>query len=307
MLGLLLASLKYTSRTSDSQTIHFPAFYLNLLQESEAGGCVKSLLAARPTNQSEDQMQIAVNQDLLKSLNPAQKYAYEESKVYEMKVFIFSRLINLQTLVVEYPDLTGSPFVEKVDGRQVPLSFLTNSLKRLHICRRHKRTKGLTVQRAVWLLCFCSLLHQAILNFSVNPEGAEILQDHHEGFKGKSNVKKLTIEVWFENGVTSLKEWGKGLGTRKKLRTGNRKSGAVYHALSATKELEIVEISMSSTDEDPDTAVNIARIEALLAGSRQSLRYLCLFGLFPDGARFEGVVDYSIFKNLKTFSLWSSW
>lgn len=62
------------------------------------------------------------------------------------------------------------PLVELVGGVEIPFSFLTNSLKRIIIGRAENPEDNLPANKAIWLVCFCPLLRQAILTTQITTQ-----------------------------------------------------------------------------------------------------------------------------------------
>lgn len=108
---------------------------------------------------------------------------------------LFSRLKTLQTLVIIG---TGKlPLVESDEGIQVPLSFLVNSLKQLQIGGTSDFGTAVPANQAIWLLCFCPLLRQAIISFSITSGTEPFLKEYHETFSDLSRVKELALQVHY--------------------------------------------------------------------------------------------------------------
>jgi len=99
------------------------------------------------------------------------------------------------------------PLVEGVEGIEIPLSFLVNSLKQLNIGGGRKNYQAIAANKALWLLCFCPHLHQAVLNFSIATSEAKSLEEHHEAFARISNVSDLAIAFSFVEDKLDRSTW----------------------------------------------------------------------------------------------------
>lgn len=176
-------------------------------RQPEARSLVKRFIGARPTKESEFGM--SMPKDRLEREAPsdssdpssdgqpsAERMLFSMREVEDHMIRFYSQLKRLKALVIFYPDSMLIPFAETVGNRPlVPLSFITNSLKRLHISRACLLPETFSAKKAIWLLVFSPLLQEAILNFSCPTKDERFLLEFHEPFKGLSKVKALALEV----------------------------------------------------------------------------------------------------------------
>lgn len=109
---------------------------------------------------------------------------------------LYLQLRQLETLVVLFPDALLFPL--KFQGIITP--FLTHSLKRLHVGKDIRQITSLmtfNASNALWILCFCPLLQEAILRFQISLKDSKLLSENVEAFKGVSNVKRLCIDTFY--------------------------------------------------------------------------------------------------------------
>lgn len=187
---------------------HLTGFSQMLERDMDAGRPVQSLLLVATTDDSHDQISIPLSQlDTLvsstsnqyvsyKAVPRSERKSYRDRAVDLLVISFFSKLKALQTLVIIRPNKTVElPRVERVEGIQVPLSFLINHLKQLQLGRSVDDELGLAANRAIWILCFCPHLRQAILRLSISTKSAGFLEEFHQTFNGLSNVKDLPLAL----------------------------------------------------------------------------------------------------------------
>jgi len=175
----------------------------------DSGAQARSLLLHRKRISFENQVSIPLAQlDSLVSSTSNQYDSYKavphsESKLYRdkavenaMKTFS-SKIQSLQTLVISHPEVWELPLVERVGGKGILFSFLTNSLKQIHIRRAGNPEGDLPDNKAIWLLCFCPLLRQAILAINMTAKAGPFLAKYHETFSGLRKIEDLALEVFF--------------------------------------------------------------------------------------------------------------
>jgi len=137
----------------------------------------------------------------------------------------FSKLTELQLLVIERPETFELPLVERVGGVERPLSFLVNPLKQLHIDRASNLMEAMPANKAIWFLCFCPLLKQAILYVSLSIKLEKFLEEHHQTFSGLSNIEDLALGVTFIHDPSDRSsQWGLLWERRRLWRSGSRRA-----------------------------------------------------------------------------------
>ena len=129
-----------------------------------------------------------------------QTESYEEA--YELYVIdsLLTQVQTLETLVLYNSQDVALPqfsTVERVNGRDVPLAFLINSLKPSYFSKLESELGCLTGKRGLWLPTFCPHLTSAILNVGVTTNDAKFLSDHAEACRGLPNLKELAIKIYF--------------------------------------------------------------------------------------------------------------
>lgn len=96
------------------------------------------------------------------NLNKLRGQVPEVEVMLKMIDSLFPKFKQLETLVSDFAGWPVFPFVEQVQGKQMPLSFLSNSLTRLHLFSS-KEKRHISAKKATWLLCFTPL-REAILD-----------------------------------------------------------------------------------------------------------------------------------------------
>lgn len=86
-----------------------------LIQDPEAGGKIKSLAFVNPSIKAEDQYELLQfkGDHSYETLPPAQQDEFIRDRQLYMKEYLFSSLVNLETLIVEYPYHMMFPFVAR--------------------------------------------------------------------------------------------------------------------------------------------------------------------------------------------------
>lgn len=148
----------------------FGAFTLFTITDLKRSGSIRSLLIEAPSEEAEAQVELfGVDHELLDTLSPDDQWTYRCNHWNMTKRMFFEELDNLETLVIQSPFYMMFPFLNISDT--IPHKFFTLSLKRLHVySTEREKGYGISCKEALWLLCFCPLLHQAILHFSMTLE-----------------------------------------------------------------------------------------------------------------------------------------
>lgn len=160
--------------------------------------------------------------------------------------FIVGPLENLETFVIHYPLFLKFPFV---DDKLRPLQF-NQFLVRLDFSSMSRFEDGVSATNAIWMLCFCVSLRQALLIIRISKDGAKFLSDYDENLKGKSKVKDLAIKTHFVSDPNDPKTWWGGSSQiGGKWKCGNKKSAAVFQFLQCTSSLNSCEVWLNRDDE----------------------------------------------------------
>lgn len=247
-----------------------------------------------------EQVDSSVSPNILRILPGEEREDRVARVVEQFRTSLFSKLVNLQTVIIQDPSFFF-PFVHRVGKVEIPMHFLTHSLKRLHIAAQSYPDRGISASKALWLLTFCPRLFQAILGFTMSTKDHQLLKEHSEAFKGKSNVRELAIEVAFSWVRDDKKTWW-GTERQQDYAEGNRKSEAVALFLKVTKNLDSVEIhgsfeGMRPGDPTPVFSASIAGLDL----SVKTLKHLRLINLVPD-LGFPVSTKYPNFQTLKILS-----
>lgn len=132
---------------------------------------------------------------------------YRDRAVKNAVKTFFSKIQSLQTLVIFCPRGVELPLVERVGGVEIPFSFLANSLKKIIIRRGINTEESLLANKAIWLLCFCPLLRQAILSINLTTKSESFLEEYHGAFRGLSRIVDLALEVYFAHVQSDRSTW----------------------------------------------------------------------------------------------------
>jgi len=96
---------------------------------------------------------------------------------------IYLKLINIELLIMEHPDFLFS-FQYNINGVQTSVPF-SNTIRKLCIPTFNKLDQIIFAREVLWLLIFCSNLHEAGLGFSISiKEVLNYISEYHEAFKG---------------------------------------------------------------------------------------------------------------------------
>lgn len=112
-----------------------------------------------------------------------------------VRIFIlelFSKLPQLQTLILEEHLFQFFPFPHG-SSKLVPHP-LVNTLKKLFIPIQ----LNLLARNVIWILVHCVALEECALGFAVLRDDFKFLDDHKDGFKGRSNVKHLSLMFYLK-------------------------------------------------------------------------------------------------------------
>lgn len=219
-----------------------------IAQAQRIGGIVKSLTIKAPTRREDQDMgwkdfeaDYTIKKVTFGRYQSLSEVSLEQHEVLlskGMDLFfgqLYLQLRQLETLVVLFPDVLL--FALKFQGVICP--FLPHSLKRLQVgkdIRQITSTLTFNASNALWILCFCASLQEAILPFQISLKDSKLLSENVEAFKGVSNVKRLCIDTFY--GYVPAQErtwWGQKSELGKKFRLGSRKTEALYNFLKITK------------------------------------------------------------------------
>ena len=180
---------------------------------------VRSLALYESEIHSENQVSIPLSQldslvsstsnqyDSYKAVPRSKRKLYRDKAVENAVKTFFSKLRSLQALVILHPEVWELPLVERVGGKEISCSFLTNSLEHVCIGRARNREENLPANKAVWLLCFCPLLRQTSLTIKITTKSGSFLEEHHETFSGLSKIEDLALEVHFIHDQSDTSTW----------------------------------------------------------------------------------------------------
>lgn len=128
---------------------------------------------------------------------PPNQHHHDLNKVQNAMVdYVLRRTENLETLVLRDASV-HFPLVESVGGKSRPVPYIAHSLKRIHTSM--SRSYPTSARMVVWMMSFCPTLYEASFNFTITTRDFKFLELHSEGFKGKSNVRKLAISPGFQD------------------------------------------------------------------------------------------------------------
>lgn len=287
------------------------SLYILLTNRPHLAKCIKSLhLLSSPQHCSASD--IASMSTLLPEVLPGKAKTTISDLGHEMRRIILSRTTDLQTLISTEIGFYLSP-IETVEGRRVHLSF-SNSIKRLHIpflLEQQEASDSMSGRNILWLLVFCPSLTEAVFFFSLSHEDYLFLEEYNEVFKGKSNVKKLSLmptmslyKSKYANKSWEAKQQGNG-----KWKGGNRASHSIFNILLVTKnlwslDLREVRIRTEGGHKDVDNAEFDLYSYCLsgLFNSYDSLKHIRV-GRFQSKVDIDSVADFSKFKALKILGL----
>jgi len=158
---------------------------------------------------------------------------------------VLGSLLNLQSLIIRLPSLIPQ-LQQRVDGKSIPLSFFTNSLKRINIpSSEGGRSSHLSSARnVIWITTFCPTLRRAAFAFTMSShEDFNFLSEFKSTFKGLSNITQLALKVELVYDEPNHKTWW---GTPRELSKdwigGNKKTESVWSLLQVTKLVSSLEI-----------------------------------------------------------------
>lgn len=285
-------------------------------ESQRIGGIVKSLTIKAPTRREDQDMGWKDYEAdyMIRKVTSGRYQSVSEVPVEQLDVLLskgmdlffgslYFQLRRLQTLVVLFPDALLFPL--KFQGVICP--FLTHSLKRLHVGKDIRQNTSLLTfngSNALWILCFCPLLQEAILRFQISLKDSKLLSENAEAFKGVSNVKRLCIDTFF--GYVPAREetcWGQKTGIGKKFRLGSRKTDAIFSLLRVTKNLESCEIDLDYALAKRHDTTDVSSIAVTgLIESSESLKHLRVFGLSRN-EHGQPAADYRLFKSLKILTV----
>lgn len=118
---------------------------------------------------------------------------YDRMTYQYMVKRLFWLMMKLETSVIYLPDMVRFPLVRRLEsGERVPLAFLVNSLKHLHLGRAQDtgRFPTTTGKKTLWLLYFCQL-ESAVLHIAIDSESEKVFKDYNEGLKDYPALKIL--------------------------------------------------------------------------------------------------------------------
>lgn len=224
-------------------------------------------------------------------------------EIVVLRQAILGILDNLESLIILDANFLFN-FVHKVNGKIVPLKFLTHSLKRVYIpLVDHRAPCVLSVKSVAWLLVFCPHLRQAALSFTIHVSDFQFLQEYRDSIKKVSKVKDLALRFVFIHQREDKKTWwGLASEFNQGWIGGNKKTEIVHRMLEITNELDSLEVSFQFDDSNPgDRSLPFSSCLAGACSSFDSLRHLRLFELKAATSN-PATIDFSSFKNLRVLS-----
>lgn len=240
-----------------------------------------------------------------RSTSFSEMYQYAQPKLLlSVMNFILTKSENLHTYINRFPVIFPLPLVERISGRLNPTPFLTKSFVRLEIGSAFRLEVGVTARNATWILIFCSNLRQAVLTVLFGILDYKFLSESVELFKGLSNLKDLAVKFREIDDEKNYKTWwGKPGFERRASLLGSRKTDCVDHSLQVTKGLTSIELWVNRfVPRKGDRELVYERMINGLASSYMTLKHVRLAGARINRSD-STLVDYSLFKTLKTVTL----
>lgn len=198
--------------------------------------------------------------------------------------FIPSRMTRLEVISTVASTFV-LPLTERVDGRTIPLSFLS-TLKTIELVWDNDARGMLSARHVLWMLLFCKSSRQAAIACTSSPRDAHFLVDFASTFKGRSKVKHLAIKpVFIEQDNEEMCWWDLPEEQGKVCRGGNRFTESVYNFLQVTSNLSSLKISglsQRSTSRSREASWRLGFFGAL-DKSYWSLKHLRLLTWAPIG------------------------
>lgn len=159
---------------------------------------------------------------------------------------------KFETLIVQSTDGFRCSLVEWSNGKEIPLAFLINSLKQLHIYPTVCSKTVLSAKKVIWLFVFCKELKSASLYINMSTNCAKVLKDHNDAFKGLSNLKHLALDVKFIHKDSDRKTWWILPWEADRSWKGNsRKFEAIFHLIQVTQNLVSFELAKIALRREP--------------------------------------------------------
>lgn len=211
--------------------------------------------------------------------------AREEKGRMVVKSEIYRHLVNLSSLILESAK-SIFPLEEKIDGRSVPLRFLTHSLKKLYVPLWSPEACHLdfNAKNAIWLLINCQVLEEAAIGVCLSVSDFKFLSEYGEAFKGLAKVQRLALRIKFVALRDDRKTyWGLERDYQRSYKGGSKKTEAVYNLLKVTSNLTALEIGTDMSPANPgDDMMLFSGCLRSLQASFDSLRHLRLLSVGPD-------------------------
>lgn len=133
----------------------------------------------------------------MKTMKMPVKLAGVDSIYTGQVAFILSKAKNLETLRYHHaPSLF--PFLERVDGKLVPLSMFADSLKRTEISGGQLHQRDVSARNATFILVFGRQIEEAALDFGVDLDDVKCSEEFSSTFKGlATKLKQLALGPLF--------------------------------------------------------------------------------------------------------------
>lgn len=199
----------------------------------------------------------------------------------------YSKVKNLETLVIE--DMRQMfPLQRKLkDGRWVPTYFLQHSLKKLWLGGVEEGNEfGVSARNTVWLLIWCGQLKAAGLGITIDKKDFDYLEEFSESFQNLSNIEELALTLTFAfDKSNKLTWWGLPGESKPDWQGRSKKSQSLYLLFQVAKKLKSLEVFAE---------------ESVLNGADRTITTpSCLLGLKTS---FQSLT-FVTFKSLSTFSI----
>lgn len=279
-------------------------FLTGLERSEDAGSRIKTIRFEVRRSRTQQQIRLIDFAQLSNLPISVRKEAREKDGRFKAVQMFYEKLVNLEELIILHPSFMLLSFVQKVDGKSVPLPFLSHSLKRLYISKFERGTirAPLTAKNVAWLLLFCQNLFEAAfggLEFSV--QDCRFLLDHSQAYEGLSKIKRLALSIEFVFDQSKMSTWW-GLGLTSSGRDLS-KNNAVIHLLRMTDQLTSLEVFFNDAARNPrDETYLSSNFTSSLHSSFSSLKHLRLGGIQCDPDN-PSSTDYSKFTALTIMTL----